>query len=296
MGAVTQHSEACVGGSASPPRGEWGLVGHLARRMAGRGLGTEDLFQEGALALLRAAERYDPQRGAKLTTFAFPWIRHAMARALGRQAGPVRRPRDWWREEVAPGPFTPWTGAAEARPATGSAARAPGTRRRRIGIRLDRALPRPALARALPRGRAGRDAAAGPPGARRVAPARGRHRAGPLRDRPRARAEPRRDRSAIADLARARAPDRAGRVGQAPALESARRLPELRPSRPARLIPFTDNRPPRRRSRHRARRPAMARRCRTCRDRPRPACDRGTRSPGPERVYPGAACSASTAR
>jgi RNA polymerase sigma factor (sigma-70 family) len=53
---------------------------------------VEDLFQEGALALLRATERYDPRCGARLTTYSFPWIRHAMARALRRQRGLVRLP------------------------------------------------------------------------------------------------------------------------------------------------------------------------------------------------------------
>src|SRR5438270_7504133 len=50
------------------------LVVAVARRHAGRGVPLEDLVAEGNLGLIRAAELFDPERGARFSTYAVPWI------------------------------------------------------------------------------------------------------------------------------------------------------------------------------------------------------------------------------
>jgi RNA polymerase sigma factor (sigma-70 family) len=58
------------------------LVAWLANRHRDRGVPVEDLIQEGALGLHRAAEKFDPDRGFRFATYATWWIRQAMIRAL----------------------------------------------------------------------------------------------------------------------------------------------------------------------------------------------------------------------
>ncbi len=58
-----------------------GLVHWQARRYAWCGIPYEDLVQEGNLGLIRAAERFDPERGAKFSTYATWWVRQRIQRA-----------------------------------------------------------------------------------------------------------------------------------------------------------------------------------------------------------------------
>jgi RNA polymerase primary sigma factor/RNA polymerase nonessential primary-like sigma factor len=58
-----------------------GLVGMIARRYWRPPLSLDDLIQDGALALRAAVERFDPDRGFRFSTFAFPWVRHAVSRS-----------------------------------------------------------------------------------------------------------------------------------------------------------------------------------------------------------------------
>ncbi|HWQ14373.1 MAG TPA: sigma-70 family RNA polymerase sigma factor [Roseiflexaceae bacterium] len=68
------------------------LVVAIARSYAGRGVPLLDLIQEGNIGLLQAIEKFEPQRGARLSTYATWWIRQAIQRALSDQGRPIRLP------------------------------------------------------------------------------------------------------------------------------------------------------------------------------------------------------------
>jgi RNA polymerase primary sigma factor len=56
-----------------------------AKRWQGRGLPFEDLIQEGVFGLERAAQKFDPARGIRFSTYATTWVDHFMQRALSRE-------------------------------------------------------------------------------------------------------------------------------------------------------------------------------------------------------------------
>ena len=68
------------------------LVVSVAKRYAGRGLPFLDLIQEGNLGLMKAAEKFEPDRGFKFSTYATWWIRQAITRAIADQARTIRVP------------------------------------------------------------------------------------------------------------------------------------------------------------------------------------------------------------
>jgi RNA polymerase primary sigma factor len=86
-------------------QGNLRLVIRTAKQYRDRGLSFEDLIQEGNLGLLRAIERFDPERGFRFSTYAIWWIRQSIVKAIGDKAKLIKIPfqveKEIWRAKKA---------------------------------------------------------------------------------------------------------------------------------------------------------------------------------------------------
>ena len=74
------------------------LVVHIARAYRDRGLPYLDLIEDGNMGLIQAADRFEPERGLRFSTYASLWIRQAILRGLAEQSRAVRIPVDMFRQ------------------------------------------------------------------------------------------------------------------------------------------------------------------------------------------------------
>ena len=89
---VTFLSERGKEAKSSLVRANMRLVFHMAKYYRFRGLSYPDLVQEGTFGLMKAVDRYDPDRGFRFSTYASWWIKQSVSRAIAEKSRIVRLP------------------------------------------------------------------------------------------------------------------------------------------------------------------------------------------------------------
>jgi RNA polymerase primary sigma factor len=92
VGGVEEAAQALWAAKHAFVRANLRLVVTMARRYAHGRMALPDLIQEGNIGLLKAVDRFDPDRGYRFSTYASWWIRHAISRAVADKAREVRVP------------------------------------------------------------------------------------------------------------------------------------------------------------------------------------------------------------
>lgn len=92
------RDEGCIESRNALVERNMGLVRAIAREFTHMGARYDDLVAEGNMALLRAADRFDPERGVRFGSYAATWIRHAMRSVRSGNARPVHVPTRMLRE------------------------------------------------------------------------------------------------------------------------------------------------------------------------------------------------------